>query len=63
MKFKNLPYFLIEMKNENKNYVSMWAFLFSKKITNFQAFHWGISSSIRPLISEEYLPLEYTYIL
>ena len=31
MKFKNLPYFLIEMKNENKNYVSMWAFLFSKK--------------------------------
>ena len=38
----------------------MWAFLFSKKITNFQAFHWGISSSIRPLISEEYLPFEYT---
>ena len=36
---------------------------FPKKITNFQAFHWGISSSIRPLISEEYPPLEYTYIL
>ena len=38
----------------------MWVFLFSKKKTNFQAFHWGISSSIRSLISEECLPFEYT---
>ena len=38
----------------------MWVFLFSKKKTHFQAFHWGISSSIRSLISEECLPFEYT---
>ena len=60
MKLKKLPYFLIKRKLSS-TYVGF--LIFQKKITYFQAFHWGISSSIRPLISEEYLPLEYTYML
>ena len=50
MKFKNLPYFLIEMKNENETYVSMWVFLFSKKSNLIFKYYTGAFLQILDLL-------------